>query len=129
MKKIYVACSLTHAPENFKLQIDHLKKELKKHFEVLDFYGLTAGQPKDIYEHDVSCVKNCDLLLAEVSYPALGVGFEIATALANKKPVFAVANSDAHVSRLIIGIQDPLFTFFKYSTLPEVVLLLKNHIE
>ncbi len=129
MKKIYVACSLTHAPENFKQAILELKAELKKHFEILEFYGLADGQPKDIYEHDVSCVKNCDLLLAEVSYPALGVGFEIATALANKKPVFAVANRDAHVSRLIVGIQDPLFTLFKYSTLPEVVILLKNHIE
>lgn len=124
MKKIYIACSLTHAPENFELQIDDLKKELKKHFEILDYYGLSAGLPKDIYEHDLKSVKNSDLLLAEVSNPALGVGFEIATALYNQKPVFACAHASATVSRLILGIQHPNFTFFRYKDISEIIQLL-----
>ena len=127
MKKVYLACSLTHAPENFTEKINWLKAELKKHFTLLEFYGLTAGEPKDIYEHDVKSVKNCDLLLAEVSNPALGVGYEIATGLYNHKPVFACAHASATVSRLILRIQHPNFTFFRYNDISEIIQYLTTH--
>ncbi|RLF02763.1 MAG: hypothetical protein DRK00_09585, partial [Thermoprotei archaeon] len=44
--------------------------------EVLDIErGLT---PREIFERDVKLMEEADVLVAEVSYPSLGVGFEIA---------------------------------------------------
>ena len=33
--------------------------------------------PRDVYERDVNWIKNCDVLIAEVSMPSHGVGYGI----------------------------------------------------
>lgn len=121
MHKIYLGCSLTHAPQEFKQQIAELKKLLKAKYQVMEFLGTTAGDSAAVFKHDINQVKTCDLLLAECSHPSTGLGFEIATALDHHRPVLAVARSDANVSRLILGINSTLFSFMKYQTLDEVV--------
>ena len=119
--KIYLAHSLTQAPEEFKTEMVKLRELLKTEHEVLEFKGLVAGTPEDVYHHDVQCVKDCDLLLAEVSYPAIGLGFEIATALQINKKVLAVAKQDAKVSRLVLGIQNSDFKFIRYYLIQEIL--------
>ncbi len=128
MKKIYVSCSLTHASEEFKQSIDQLKDRLRPRYEILDFFGLADGDPKDIYEHDLQCVHGCDLMLSEVSFPAIGLGFEIGTAIQINKPVLAVAKTDAKVSRLVLGIQSPQFNFHRYDSMDEVIKLIDQKI-
>ena len=98
-----------------------LRGILSKHYEVLEFYGLSKpGDPKTIHLHDSECVKNCDFMIAECSYPSLGLGYEIALALQFNKPVVAIAQNDANVSRMIEGIQNPLFKFRRYKTMSEI---------
>jgi 2'-deoxynucleoside 5'-phosphate N-hydrolase len=121
MIKIYLANSLTHAPEEYKVEMDELKNLLRKKYEVLDWLGLEKGTAQDVYRHDIECVKNCDLLLAECSYPAIGLGFEIATSLCLDKPVLAIAKTDTKVTRLVLGITHPLFTFMRYQNPKEIL--------
>ena len=121
MKKIYLACSLTHAPEDFKNHIAKLKDSLRHKYEVTDFLGLELGTPQDVFKHDIGGVKTCDLLLADCSHPSTGLGFEIATALYNHKPVLGVAHGDAEVSRFILGINNPLFSLVRYRDTDEVL--------
>ena len=120
MKKIYIACSLTHASDEFKQEIKKLKELLKTRYEIMEFLGLETGTAKDVYKHDIENVKTCDLLLAECSHPSTGLGFEIATALAGHRPILAVAKKDAKVSRLILGINSTLFSLMEYQTLDEI---------
>lgn len=120
MKKIYVTCSLTHATEQFRQDIAKLKAMLAGKYEVLHFLGLTDGTAQDVYRHDMECIKSCDLLLSDCSYPAIGLGFEIATALGHHRPVLAVAHQTAKVSRMVFGIENTLFSFMRYQTLEEV---------
>ncbi len=129
MKKIYIACSLTQAPEEFKKHIEILKKELRKNYEVLEWLGLVKGTPKDVYYHDTQMVKDCDLLLAEVSYPAIGLGFELALALQLKKPIFAMAKKNAKVSRLLMGIDEPNYNFVRYNNIDEIISLIKSKLD
>lgn len=119
--KIYLANSLTHAPEAFKTEMEILKRRLKEQYEVLEYFGLAAGEPAEIYSHDMKQVNACDLVLAEVSYPSLGVGFEIATALDLGKRVLAAAKHEAKVGRIIVGISRPNFTFIRYSSADEIL--------
>lgn len=124
--KIYLAHSLTQAPEEFKQEMLELREQLKAKHEVLEFKGLVAGTPEDVYKHDTQCVKDCDLLLAEASYPAIGLGFEIAIALNLGKQILAVAKTEAKVSRLVLGISNSNYRFIRYAQTSEILNLLDH---
>lgn len=119
--RVYIGCSLTHAPDAFKNEIKQLKDILRAKYDIMEFHGLEGGTEHDVYKHDIAQVRSCDLMLAECSRPATGLGFEIATALAAHKPVLAVAKTNAAVSRLILGIDSTLISFIRYERLDEVV--------
>lgn len=125
--KIYFAASLTQAPKAFADSMAMIRKELAKEFEVLEFYGLGPGDSKDVFHHDMKCVQNCDFLIADCSYPAIGLGFEIAAALRLNKPVLALAQQDALVTRLILGIDDPLYIFTRYRYVSEIPALVSAY--
>jgi nucleoside 2-deoxyribosyltransferase len=125
-KTIYVGCSLTHAPEEFKDAITQLKAELGKYYDVIDFLGLERGTAKDAFEHDIDCVRRCDLFVAECSHPSTGLGYEIGTAVSLNKPVLAVAHESAKVTRLIQGVTHPNYTFRRYDDMEEVLEFVKE---
>ena len=125
--EIYVACGLTHAPEEFKISVEGLKRVLREDrgYEVYDFVGLENGTPADVYAWDIGrCVGQSDLLVAVCDYPAIGLGWELGTAVEKlQKPTLAVAHQDTHVTRLITGAADaeaPNYRFRRYHDLEEV---------
>lgn len=127
--KIYVGCSLTHASSEFKKEIENLKVELRRKYVVFDFQGLTSGTEKDAYEYNIENVKNCDLFVAECSYPSTGLGVELGIALSLDKPIIAVAHKDAKVSRLVQGVTHPKYTFKRYGEMSEIVDLVNGKID
>ncbi len=129
--KIYLAHSLTYAPDEFVQEMSRLRHMLKQTFEVLDFFSIKPSHPlgnsqtvEDVYSHDIACVKACDMVLAEVSYPATALGFEIATALDLGKKVLAVGKKEAKVSRLILGIKHPNYRFVFYDQIEDILKFL-----
>ncbi|HCC06200.1 TPA: hypothetical protein DEP94_02500 [Candidatus Nomurabacteria bacterium] len=129
--KIYVGCALTHASEEFKRAVDILKIALREdgHF-VFDFLGLVAGTAEDVYVWDIhNCVAKCDVFIALVDHPSTGLGYELSTAVEkNGKPTLALAQTNALVTRLVLGINEPCYTFARYETLEEIPLLVKQFI-
>jgi hypothetical protein len=125
--RIYIGCSLTHAPEAFRMAVESLKQELRQQFEIFDFLGLVAGTAEDVYRWDINkCVAEADLFVAICDYTSLGLGYEIGTAVEkHHKPVLAVAHQDAHISRLILGVTEPCFDFKRYKEFSEVAGLVK----
>lgn len=121
MKKIYVGCGLTHAPQSYKDGIEKLKKELGKKYEVIDFLEPENGSDQDVFTHNSTGAKACDLMVADCSHASTGLGFEIATALNNYKPVLGVAHQNAKVSRFVLGINNSLFSLIRYQNLDEVI--------
>lgn len=63
-----------------------------------------AGQ---IYSRDVTWIQACDALIAEVSTPSHGVGYEVAYALGLGKPVLCCHQAGVKVSKMITGNPDP----------------------
>ena len=57
----------------------------------------------DVYERDSSWVLGCDVLVAEVSTPSHGVGYEIALAVCSHKPVLCCYQQGRRVSKMILG--------------------------
>ena len=81
--------------------------------------------PVSVYERDTSWIRECDLLVAEVTTPSHGVGYEIGYALGLKKPVFCLHDADRAVSKMITGNPDPLLSVVSYANLDSAFDVIK----
>jgi len=77
--------------------------------------------PQEVYERDVNWIKNCDVLIAEVSTPSHGVGYEIGYALQIGKPVLCIHQRERRVSKMITGNQDAALTTLAYTNVDEAI--------
>ncbi len=128
MLTLYIGCSLTQAPEEFKKRVADLKESLKADYTVLEFVGLTAGTAKEVYEWDIhECVEKCDVFIALCDYPSIGLGYELGVAIEKRNiPTLALAHADAKITRLIQGIERPTYEFTHYSDFSEIPELIKK---
>jgi hypothetical protein len=106
--RIYVGCSLTQAPEQFRDEVAGYKESLRDAgYEVFDFIGLENGTAADVYRWDIEhCVSDCDILVGVCDYPSLGLGWELNEATRLGKEVLAIAHKQSSISRLILGAAD-----------------------
>jgi hypothetical protein len=127
LTKIYIGCALTQAPAEFTKRVEALKDQLRAEFYIFDFVGLIDGTPAEVYQSDIqTCIAQCDLFVAICDYPAIGLGYELGTAIEKwGKPVLAVAHHNAHVTRLILGVDAANYSFERYGTLEEVPDLIR----
>lgn len=79
-----------------------------------------------IYEQDRAWLEEADVVVAEVTTPSLGVGFEIGYALQLKKPILCLfrEGADKRLSAMITGCND-IQTIY-YSILDELTGSLKT---
>lgn len=85
-----------------------------------------ALSPRDVYERDVNWIRTCDVLVAEVSVPSHGVGYEIGFALNLGIPVLCLHQEDRLVSKMISGNPDPVMKILAYKTVEEAVTGTRN---
>ena len=74
-----------------------------------------------VFARDTAWIRACDVLIAEVSVPSHGVGYEIGFALGLGKRVLALYQEGRKVSKMISGNPDPGLTLAMYQT-PEDAL-------
>ncbi len=108
---IYFACSITGGRE-FEPVYQAITQALLADGHVVPTASLAdsnvialeaAVQPVDVYTRDVAWIQACDALVAEVSTPSHGVGYEIAFALGLGKRVLCLYRQDRRVSKMITG--------------------------
>ncbi|XP_071778883.1 LOW QUALITY PROTEIN: 5-hydroxymethyl-dUMP N-hydrolase [Centroberyx gerrardi] len=77
--------------------------------------GLQGDQ--DIHRRDVDWLRSADVIVAEVTQPSLGVGYELGRAVAMKKKIFCLfrPSSGRTLSAMIRGAQDELLQVQDYS--------------
>lgn len=85
--------------------------------------------PREVYERDVTWIQNCDALIAEVSVPSHGVGYEIGCALNAGKFVLCLHQENRKISKMISGNPHPLLIVKSYSDPNEAVSLARNFLE
>jgi nucleoside 2-deoxyribosyltransferase len=126
MKKIYFACSIRGGRDDadtYAELVDYLKTRSKLLTEIFADQKLTsAGMNKpsaEIWKIDTNWIRDCDALIAEVTNPSLGVGYEIAKAEEWGKPVLALFRNDGDrkLSAMIEG--SPQTHVVNYSQLGE----------
>jgi hypothetical protein len=86
-------------------------------YSPLGDWGMT---PEAIYRRDQDYIRRCEVMVAEVTIPSLGVGVEIAQAGMQGKPVLALYQPRKHrkLSAMVSG--DPNVTVAEYRTAEEV---------
>jgi hypothetical protein len=85
---------------------------------------------KQTYKRDLKWVDGSKIMIAEVSGPSLGVGFEISYAIFQRKlPVLAIYSADVqNISAMISGCDSPLLTIEKYRDEEEMKRIIKVYI-
>jgi hypothetical protein len=120
--KIYFSCSLTGGRKDeavYALIVDHL---LTSGHEVLTAHLARPEvmakerivQPREVFRRDMDWIRQCDALVAEVSTPSHGVGYEIAYALGLGRPVLCCYRSGTPVSKMILGNDSPTLDVVEY---------------
>jgi nucleoside 2-deoxyribosyltransferase len=109
--KIYFAGSIAGGRkylETYKKIVDYLQSQGHEvptehivHPQVLTLENKLT--PQEIYNRDIQWIEECKALIAEVSNPSLGVGYEIGYALNIDKPVLCLYQEGIFLSRMILG--------------------------
>ncbi|KAM8858746.1 5-hydroxymethyl-dUMP N-hydrolase [Spinachia spinachia] len=68
----------------------------------------TSAGDRSIHDRDVDWLRQCDVVVAEVTQPSLGVGYELGRAVAMEKRIFCLfrPNSGRNLSAMIRGAAD-----------------------
>lgn len=80
---------------------------------------------KNLYEFDLEKVRNCNLVITELTNPSFGVGAELRVCDEYKIDVIALAEENANVSVTIIG-NPAIKKFFRYGDLDEMKIKLEE---
>lgn len=108
---LYFSCSLTGGRQDeavYGAIVEHLISRghdvPTAHLAYPDVMELErVVDPAEVYRRDMTWIESCDALIAEVSTPSHGVGYEIAYALSLGKPVLCCHRAEATVSKMITG--------------------------
>ena len=84
--------------------------------------------PHKVYGRDTAWIRACDVLVAEVSVPSHGVGYEIGFALGLGKQVLALYEVGRKVSKMISGNPDSNLTLTMYQTPEEAVEQIRDYL-
>ncbi|MFN2214434.1 MAG: nucleoside 2-deoxyribosyltransferase [Anaerolineales bacterium] len=76
--------------------------------------------PLEVFTRDIQWINNCHAMIAEVSTPSHGVGYEISYALSIHKNVLCLHHTGAVVSKMITGNPNPQIRVLAYQTPDEI---------
>ena len=125
MKKVYFAGSIRGGrddAEHYKRIIDFMMKlggwtVLTEHLGLksLKAMGEEGHTERWIYDRDIAWLREADVIVAEVTKPSLGVGYEIGRAEEWGKPILCLFrhSEDQRLSAMIAG--NPQLTVVEYT--------------
>ncbi len=121
---IYFACSITGG-RDFESMYQAIVNALTEDSHMVPTAHLAESgvmaleaviDPLEVYARDVTWIRDCDVLIAEVSMPSHGVGYEIGFSLGLGKPVLALYKEGRKVSKMISGNPDSNLMVVSYQS-------------
>jgi 2'-deoxynucleoside 5'-phosphate N-hydrolase len=130
--KIYFACSIRGGKKNKKWHLKILEI-LPKYGQVLAEIFVSRGldrsdknlSDRKIYQRDIAWLEKADIVVAEVTSPSLGVGYEIAR-LEKTTPILCLYRpaKNKKLSAMIAG--NPRLTVKKYKDIEEAEKIIES---
>ncbi len=135
---IYFSCSITGGRYDQDVYFDivsalkarghEVPTEILADENILNIEAVSIAE--DVFKRDIAWLDECDAVVAEISTPSHGVGYEIAYALCNGKPVICGYQKGKRVSKMLTGNSHPLIQLSEYSDIDhfigEVELFMKR---
>ncbi|MEG2015007.1 MAG: nucleoside 2-deoxyribosyltransferase [Clostridia bacterium] len=106
--------------DTYKIMIEELKRYgnvLTEHIGDANYAKVGFLPAKEVYDKDISLLRNSNIVIAEISVPSLGVGYELAFAEKLEIPTYCFYKSGSTVSSMIIG--DDYFKCSAYESCDE----------
>jgi 2'-deoxynucleoside 5'-phosphate N-hydrolase len=131
---IYFACSITGGRE-FESVYQVITKALAEDNHQVPTAHLAESSvmakeavidPFEVYTRDVTWIRESHALIAEVSVPSHGVGYEIGFALGLGKPVLALYQQGRKVSKMISGNPDSKLYVMAYESPSHAIALIRE---
>jgi hypothetical protein len=141
MKKVYFACSITggrQQADKYPAVVQYIQdagaqvlSELFSGSEIDASKGVSinpGATPREIWEWDLDWIREADAIVAEVSQPSFGVGYEIAKAHEWHKPVLALYQTQEgkKLSSMIAG--SPNVTVCEYTDIDQTQKVIQEFI-
>jgi 2'-deoxynucleoside 5'-phosphate N-hydrolase len=131
---IYFACSITGGRDFESVYQTIVQALVEDGHQVPTAHLAESGigaveailDPQTVYTRDVDWIRASDALIAEVSVPSHGVGYEIGFALGIEKPVLALYQQGRKVSKMISGNPDAQLQVKAYQDPAEAVCLIRD---
>ena len=125
--KVYFSCSLTGGRNDqptYAAMVAGMQavghEVLTAHLAQPEVLVMEAAiDPETVYARDIAWIDEAEALVAEVSTPSHGAGYEIAYAVISGKRVLCLAGEGARVSKMITG--NPRLTFMRYEEVEQAV--------
>lgn len=131
---IYFACSITGGRDFERVYQDLTAALIMDGHEVptahlaessvLSLEAVVA--PREVYERDVTWIRAARALVAEVSVPSHGVGYEIGVALNAGKPVLCLFQEGRKISKMISGNPFPQLQVKAYRDSAQAIELMRK---
>ena len=146
IKNIFLAGAYTGIDKNklsIYAELKHFILCIDKNFNVVNMYdvdnyikdyqvNLPNASFKDVeiamVKYDIDFVKNCDLIIANLTNKSIGVGIELGIAFELNKNVLFVAESGSTISNMVLGCFQNNEIYF-YKDLVELKNIVKNYLE
>ena len=135
--KIYFSCSII-GDRQFQPAISEFVFFLKElgHEVLTERFAAPDIQVKDghipaaqIYQRDMAWLKECDLVIAEVSSPSIGVGYEIGCSVSMGKRTLCIYREGQKVSKMILGNDHPCVQTSSYKEPEDARRIIKNWLD
>ena len=135
--RIYFAGSIRGGRDDANLYLEIIN-HLKKYGEVLTEHvgddsissgGENVMNDRDIHDRDMDWLKSSDIVIAEVTNPSLGVGYEIGRAIHHNKKIICLfrKNPQNRLSAMISGSNK--LTCIRYSDLSNLKASINKHLK
>ena len=119
---IYFSCSITGGRAEETTYQEIVRFLLEEGHEVPTAHLSETGvmnledvvDPVEVFTRDMAWIRGCEAVVAEVSSPSHGVGYEIAYALSLGKPVLCCYKDGKRVSKIITGNTSPGLSIINY---------------
>lgn len=132
--KIYFSCSII-GDRQFQHVFAHLISYLKElgHQVLTERFAEADIREKDglipageIYRRDMEWLEESDAIIAEVSSPSIGVGYEIGCAAMMQKKTLCIYQEGQKVTKMILGNDHPCIQTSSYRNPEEAGLIVKT---
>lgn len=134
---IYFSCSITGGRQDqaaYKSIVSALKADghevptaVLADQNILEIEAVTSAE--EVYNRDIAWLDACDAVVAEVSTPSHGVGYEIAYALDHGKPVICGYLAGNRVSKMLTGNTHPKMKIVNYETVQGLITDITNFLD